>query len=303
LDQGNPVFLPGNFNIERRETTMLSSRKSLLVLVASLAVLLLSSTNQVYGYDSDCLAGALGVYDQGPTHALKTGSSGGNSATAESIVRSYTSLGSYNQTSGDADATSNTMAQRQIFLEVTSPGTISYDLSLDGILTVGLASGHAYVGFATELDYLGGSFGPNLVSGTKWWGEAYLDRLNMQYTYKTIGNVWGDTTTYPSTPSLEVTFSTIHVVASLVDVGEYVLYMNLYGGAQYNGESDFYQSLGFGNTDAAFWNIVGGTASFYDVDDPSKNHRGVPLPGTFVLLGTGLLGLRCYGFRKPKSDN
>jgi hypothetical protein len=291
--------LTWRFHFERRKTTMLRSRKNILVVVSCLAVLLLGGTNLAYGYASDCTADALSVADQGPTHALATESSGTNSATAESIVRGYTSLGSYNHTLGDAEATSHTLAQRQIFLEVTSPGTMSYDLSLDGILTVGPAAGHAYVGFATELDdQQAGPFGDKAVPGTKWGGEAYLDIVSGQYIYKTIGNVWGDTTTYPGTSSVEATFPTIHVVTPSLDVGEYVLYMSLYGGAQYNGESDFYHSLGFGDTNADFWDIVGGTASFYDRDDPSKNHSPVPLPGTLFLLGSGLLALGRCGWRQ-----
>ncbi|MFA5110921.1 MAG: hypothetical protein WC443_05925 [Desulfobaccales bacterium] len=286
---------------------MHSSKKSILAIGICLATLLLSiQAQQAFGFYMDSVASVTFYYDGSPISytdtsipvADKTATDSSNnpwgypvnlSGAAKAAVRGYTSLGA-SATATDAGALGNDSraasslgsATRYFGIVVTTGGTITYGLSISGSLSLegdsASYTGNPSLSYSSLLRGINSTGGYYEVPGTNWSGVAVAS------------------------------ISDATLISASVDPGYYEVYMQLNANASIMNFEDgttasaicnAFDSLGFGGTDVNFWDIVDGTASFYCYDDPSIQHIGVPLPGSFLLLSSGLLGLAGWRrFRK-----
>ncbi len=189
----------------------------------------------------------------------------------------------------------------------TAAGTIVYDLDYSGFLTVtaGGFGEEAGVQFNSNLRYRAcAGCGYSNVPGALFGGSANIkgsDFINPKLTPTVTGVLAGSTLN-----GNRMDLSAEGTIIATLEAGRlYQLSMSLQTSADTGdfrsadaivSESNSMSSFGFTGD---FWDVVGGTASFYDVNDPTKKYDGsqgsVPEPSVLLLVTGGLLVLGFLG--------
>lgn len=207
--------------------------------------------------------------------------------------------------------TAGSFAEATLTIDFTvdTPGTIEYNLGNSGFLALGSGDGGiaevAVVSYIKFKKYVSSwptvsnssVSGTAKIAGNKLTHEAYVAGVSGVFAGKALSN-----------NGMDVGFSQFMSVL-LEDVGDYALTLQLStsarsgtftgGGTDITATSDSFNSFGFGGE---FWNVVGGTASFHDSNNPSNNYApgqqgSVPEPAMLVLLGAGFAGYLPIGRR------
>jgi hypothetical protein len=211
----------------------------------------------------------------------RPGIGGGVRAWALDPLSSYDANGVYSL--GEAHQTTSFV--------VTSPGTIGFSTLLSAALEVGVADGWVH-----EAEVHAGIMLRYFASGqyhtlSQWGGAAELVYSNNSGLYWSNRNGLNE-----GEATLDANgHGTVHAqrdfLVSLPIEATYDLTLTLWGsafsnswaGADSHVECDAMSSMGFlgGN----FWDVVEGTAAFYDPDDPTNQH--IPEPTTLAVLLAG----------------
>jgi len=284
----------------------------LLILGAASPVFAAYSSAIVYGYDAttgstvvqDGETSLLGEHVQA---SLGSVPGYGFSGSAEAEARAYSSVGGRAEVSDPLSFRDHYAigasgeANSVVRFHAMKTGTVIYSVALNADLSVNVDTV-----YANQASIQGGTgmrwtygypFPWNPVSGSGWNGGATLSYSSSGGLAMQTGGLDEAEYAYNSSGQGSVSATRSFLVELPKADVDYELTLGLNAGAA--ADSRYGANDAFGSTNAMnslgfpgdFYDIVGGTASFYDLDDPSRTYN-IPEPSSFALAFS-LLALLC----------